>query len=55
LFTVEGAESLKEDAFAVDAVESEFLNPADGKINISVSPKPDTAKSFFYRVKMMDL
>jgi hypothetical protein len=55
LFTVEGAESRKEDAFAVDAVESEFLNPADGKINISVSPKPDTAKSFFYRVKMMDL
>jgi hypothetical protein len=55
LFTVEGAESLKEDAFAVDAVKSEFLNPADGKVRISVSPKSDTATSFFYRVKMIDL
>ena len=55
LFTVEGAESLKEDAFAVDDVKSEFLNPADGKVRMSVSPKSDTAKSFFYRVKMIDL
>jgi hypothetical protein len=53
VFAVEGVETLDSGDFSGDKVDVSFGISSEGRVNVNVQPKNNTANSFFVRLKVL--